>query len=145
MSPTETDMLNQPSKDTEKSAPGWRFLKLLGYSEAPSAGRGNGKTGSRTPKEREERKHQFATWYIFAALLGVMLVQSLWLRFTQVDTIPYSQFEQLLEENKIAQVLVGQDTIQGTLKEPLPAGRQEFYTGRVEPGLACQLRNHSLV
>ena len=31
-----------------------------------------------------------------------MLVQFLWQRFTQVDTIPYSQFEQLLDENKIA-------------------------------------------
>jgi len=75
MSPTETNMLDQPSKDPEKSTPGWRFLKLLGYSEAPSAGPGKGKTGSRTPKEPEERKHQLATWYIFAAFLGVMLVQ----------------------------------------------------------------------
>src|SRR6266404_336644 len=145
MSPTETDMLNQPSKDMEKSTPGWRFLKLLGYSEAPSAGPGNGKTGSRTPKEPEERKHQFATWYIFAAFLGVMLVQSLWLRFTQVDTIPYSQFEQLLDENKIAQVLVGQETIQGTLKEPFPDGRKEFYTVRVESELADKLRSHGVV
>src|SRR5258706_13203913 len=85
MSPMETHVLDQPSKDTEKSAPGWRFLKLLGYREAPGAGAGKHKTGSRTPKEPEERKHQFATWYIFAAFLGVMLVQSLWLRFTQVD------------------------------------------------------------
>src|SRR5467141_3442040 len=138
-------MLDQPSKDTEKSAPGWRFLKLLGYSEAPRAGPGNGKTGSRTPKEPEERKHQFATWYIFAAFLGVMLVQSLWLRFTQVDTIPYSQFEQLLDENKIAQVLVGQETIQGTLKEPFPDGRKEFYTVRVESELADKLRSHGVV
>src|SRR5712671_3539998 len=138
-------MLDQPSKDPEKSAPGWRFLKLLGYSEAPSAGPGKGKTGSRTPKEPEERKHQFATWYIFAAFLGVMLVQSLWLRFTQVDTIPYSQFEQLLDENKIAEVLVGQETIQGTLKEPFPDGRKEFYTVRVEPELADKLRAHGVV
>ena len=29
-------MLDQPSKHTEKSTPGWRFLKLLGYGEAPS-------------------------------------------------------------------------------------------------------------
>src|SRR5712664_2817734 len=138
-------MLDQPSKDTEKSAPGWRFLKLLGYSDAPSAAPGKDKTGSRTPKEPEERKHQFATWYIFAAFLGVMLVQSLWLRFTQVDTIPYSQFEQLLDENKIAEVLVGQETIQGTLKEPFPDGRKEFYTVRVEPELADKLRAHGVV
>jgi cell division protease FtsH len=114
MSPTETDMIEQPLKDTEKSRPGWRFLKLLGYGEPGSAGPGKSKTG-RTPKEPEERKQQFATWYIFAAFLGVMLVQFLWLRFTQVDTIPYSQFAQLLDENKIAEVLVGPDTVQGTL------------------------------
>jgi cell division protease FtsH len=145
MSPTETDMLDQPSKDTEKSTPGWRFLRLLGYGEAPSAAAGKGKTGSRTPKEPEERKHQFATWYIFAAFLGVMLVQFLWLRFTQIETIPYSQFEQLLDENKIAEVLVGQETIQGTLKEPFPDGRKQFYTVRVEPELADKLRAHGVV
>jgi cell division protease FtsH len=105
MSPTETDMIEQPLKDTEKSRPGWRFLKLLGYGEPGSAGPGKSKTG-RTPKEPEERKQQFATWYIFAAFLGVMLVQFLWLRFTQVDTIPYSQFAQLLDENKIFAALV---------------------------------------
>jgi hypothetical protein len=33
MSPTEIDMLDQPSKDTGKSAPGWRFLKLLGRTK----------------------------------------------------------------------------------------------------------------
>src|SRR5580698_10519981 len=92
------------------------------------SGPGKGKTGSRTPKEPEERKHQFATWYIFAAFLGVMLIQFVWLRFTQVETIPYSQFEQLLTENKISEVLVVNDTIQGKLKEPLPDGRKLFYT-----------------
>src|SRR5262249_46575252 len=91
----ETDMLDQPSNDAGKSTSGWRFVKLLGYGEPSGTGPGKAKTGSRPPKEPEERKHQFATWYVFAAFLGVMLVQFLWLRFTQVDTIPYSQFEQL--------------------------------------------------
>ena len=144
MSPAaETDMPDQPSKDTEKSKLGWQFLKLLGYSEPSSTGPGKGKT-IRGTKEPEERKHQFAIWYVFAAFLGVMLIQSLWLRFTQVDTIPYSQFEQLLDENKIAKVLVGQETVQGTLKETLPDGRKEFYTVRVEPELADKLRAHGV-
>jgi hypothetical protein len=43
-SPTEIDMLDQPSKDAEKSTSSWRFLKLLGYSGAPSAGPGKGET-----------------------------------------------------------------------------------------------------
>jgi len=135
-------MLDQPSKDAEKSTPGWRFLKFFGHGEAPGAGPSKGKTERRTP---EERKHQFATWYIFAAFLGIMLIQFLWLRFTQVDTIPYSQFEQLVDENKIKEVLVGQDTVQGILKVPFPDGRKMFYTVRVEPGLADKLRAHGVV
>ena len=73
-----------------------------------------------------------------------MLVQFLWPRFTQVDTIPYSQFEQLLDQNKISEVLVGSDTIQGTLKEPFPDGRKLFSTTRVDPELASKLTAHGV-
>jgi len=98
----------------------------------------------RPPNEPEERKHQFATWYIFAAFLGVLLIQYLWLQFSQVETIPYSQFEQLLAENKISEVSVGSDTIQGALKEPLPDWRKLFYTVRVDPALADKLSAHGV-
>src|SRR5258708_8565367 len=73
-----------------------------------------------------------------------MLIQSLWLSFTQVETIPYSQFEQLLAENKISEVLVGTESIQGTLKEPFPDGRKLFHTVRVDPGLADKLKEHGV-
>src|ERR1700680_1225444 len=110
-------MLDKPSKAT-RSTPGRRFLQSLGVEDTRDKAREpNAKNST---KEPEERKHQFATWYVFAAFLGVMLIQFLWLRFTQIETIPYSQFEQLLNDNKIAEVLVGSETIQGTLKDPLP-------------------------
>src|ERR1700693_649326 len=134
-------MLDKPSKDTG-SAPGRRFLQLLGLED--NRDKAAEPKAKKPPKEPEERKHQFATWYIFAAFLGVMLIQSLWLRFTQVETIPYSQFEQLLAENKISEVLVGAGTIQGTLKEPLADGRKLFYTVRVDPDLADKLKEHGV-
>jgi len=56
-----------------------------------------------------------------------MLIQYLWVQYTQIETIPYSQFEQLLDQNKISEVLVGSDTIQGTLKEPFPDGRLQPF------------------
>src|SRR6202521_2970465 len=135
-------MLDKPSKDPG-SAPGRRFLQLLGFED--NRDKAAEPKAKNPPKEPEERKHQFATWYIFAAFLGVMLIQFLWLRFTQVDTIPYSQFEQLLAGDKIAEVLVGQDTIQGKLKAPFPDGRQLFYTVRVDPELADRLKEHGVV
>jgi len=134
---TETDMLDKPSKDTE-STPGRSMRQLLGIDK------NRDKANEQKSKEPEERKHQFATWYIFAAFLGVMLIQSLWLHLTQIETIPYSQFEQLLNDNKISEVLVGSETIQGTLKEPFPDGRKLFYTVRVDPELAGKLKEHGV-
>src|SRR6266851_7675546 len=97
----------------------WRFLKFLGFGDNRDEDKAVEPNAKTPPKEPEERKQQFATWYIFAAFLGVLLIQYLWASFAQIETIPYSQFEQLLAENKISEVLVGTETIQGTLKEPL--------------------------
>src|ERR1019366_6765530 len=133
-------MLDKPTKDVEP-APGWRFLQFLGFDDNRDKA---AEPKAKPPKDAEERKHQFATWYIFAAFLGVMLIQFLWVRFSQIETIPYSQFEQLLAENKISEVLVGTETIEGTLKEPLADGRKLFYTVRVDPDLADKLKEHGV-
>ena len=134
-------MLVKPPKSTE-SKPAWRFLEFFGLESSRESA--SAKANNRPTKEPEERKHQFATWYIFAAFLGVMLIQYLWLQYTQIETIPYSQFEQLVDQNKISEVLVGSDTIQGTLKEPFPDGRKLFNTTRVEPDLAAKLSAHGV-
>ena len=95
-------MLDKPSKETQPALPK-RLLELLGYQDKSE---GQKRPGPNRPrKEPEERKQHFAAWYIFAAFLGVMFVQYLWLRYSQVETIPYSQFEQLLNDNKITSVL----------------------------------------
>ena len=134
-------MLDKPTKDMEP-ARGWRFPRFLRFGD-------NGDETARPkatkpPEEPEERKHHFAVWYVFAAFLGVMLIQYVWLVYTQVETISYSQFEQLLNENKISEVLVGHNSIQGTLKQPLPDGRKLFYTVRVDPALADMLKAHGV-
>ena len=132
-------MLDKRSNNTERATT-WRHFFGL-----DNGGNKDSSTAKNRPaREPEERKHQFAIWYIFAAFLGVMLIQYLWLQYTQVETIPYSQFEQLLDENKISEVLVGASTIQGTLKEPFPDGRKLFSTTRVEPELASKLSAHGV-
>ncbi len=134
-------MVIEPPKSTQ-SKPAWRFLQFFGRDDSRQSA--TAKAKNRSTKEPEERKHQFVVWYIFAAFLGVMLMQYLRLQYTQIETIPYSQFEQLVDENKISEVLVGSDTIQGTLKEPFPDGRKLFNTIRVEPDLAAKLSAHGV-
>ena len=55
------------------------------------------------------------------------------------DTIPYSQFQQLLDAGKVKQVTVAGDTIRGTLNEALPDGKTEFNTLQVPDELATKL------
>jgi len=91
------------------------------------------------------RKRNIIVWYIFAALTGITLLQWALTTYTQVETIPFSQFEQLLSEGKISEVTVSQDTIQGSLKEPLPSGKKGFITARVNSELADKLAAHGVV
>ena len=91
-------------------------------------------------------KQNFNIWYWVAALLGLLLVQYVAGGLVQpVATIPYSQFQQLLNENKVAEVGVSDRFLQGTLKEPLPDGRTRFSTTRVEPPeFAEELSRHGV-
>lgn len=80
--------------------------------------------------------------FMAAILAGGMLLAMLQFglsTYSSVETIPYSQFEQLLAQDKIAEVTVGSDTIQGKLKEPLPSGKSAFVTARVDMALADKL------
>ncbi len=76
---------------------------------------------------------------IFAGGLLLVMLQFGLATYNSTETIPYSQFEQLLAQDKIAEVSVGADSIQGKLKEPLPGGKSAFITARVDMALAEKL------
>src|SRR5579871_1966551 len=85
-------------------------------------------------------KHtRFHIGYWVAAIIGIVLLQYFYSVNQKVEAIPYSQFQQLLQEHKIDRVAVSDRYIQGTLKEPLPDGKKQFVTTRVDPQVASQL------
>ena len=85
------------------------------------------------------RKQTWAIWYIMAAVIGMLLVQQAWTTYQQTETISYNEFETLVADKKISEVLIGSDTIQGTLKTPAPNGVTKFITVRVDPAIADKL------
>jgi cell division protease FtsH len=60
------------------------------------------------------------------------------------DVIPYSQFQQYLDANKVKQVTVAGNVIHGTLTDAMPDGRSNFTTVQVPPDLAGQLAKHNV-
>jgi cell division protease FtsH len=89
-------------------------------------------------------KTRFNMIYIFVALLGILLLQNVLVRYQGVATIPYSDFQKLLRENKVAEVVISANEIRGQLKEPLAGGQRKFLTTRVETDLAGDLEKYGV-
>jgi len=89
------------------------------------------------------KKTGFNLAYVLIAALGVLALQDWWIRAQAVATIPYSQFQKLVREDKVASVVVSSDQIQGDYREPV-GGKKRFVTSRVEQDLAKELDEHGV-
>ncbi len=87
----------------------------------------------------KDRKQSWTIWYVVIAFLAVSALQQLWTTMSQTEMVPYSQFEQFVSAKQVADVVISADTIQGTLKAPLPDGKSQFATVRVDPAIADKL------
>ncbi|MGA3064251.1 MAG: ATP-dependent zinc metalloprotease FtsH [Methylocystis sp.] len=90
-------------------------------------------------KPTSERPWHFDIGYVLFALIAILLFQQFWSMYREAEVVPYSEFESLLRDNKIADVEVGEHAIRATLKEPLPDGRKELLAVRVDPNIAEEL------
>jgi cell division protease FtsH len=95
------------------------------------------------PMKNMNRQTRFHVGYWIAAVLGLLALQYFYTTAQKVAAIPYSQFEQLLRDHKIAEVGVSDRYIQGRLKEPL-SGKSQFVTTRVDPRFADELQKYGV-
>ena len=95
--------------------------------------------------DSSSRKQNVTVWYIFVAGMAILLMQWALAAYTQVETIPFSQFEQLVAQGEVTEVAVGQGTIQGKVKNKLPSGKTQFVTTRVDSALADKLDAKGIV
>jgi cell division protease FtsH len=95
--------------------------------------------------DKMDKKFHINFWYVIAAILGMLWIQSLYLGSTQPTSIPYSKFQDLLNENKIAKVEIGPNYIEGSLKKPEPDGLKDFITARVPADLAKSFEKHDVI
>jgi cell division protease FtsH len=91
-----------------------------------------------------EKKHQINIWYLIFAVFGVLLLQNLWAQSRQIETVPYSQFEALLKQGKVAEIVVTENHIRGVLREPLPDGKRLIHAVRIDPSFAKDLSQYGV-
>ncbi|WP_084323309.1 ATP-dependent zinc metalloprotease FtsH [Pseudomonas migulae] len=85
-----------------------------------------------------KNNNQWNLSYFLIAFLVLALVQFLSAERHAVQSIPYSQFLQLVTEQKVSDLQIEKDRISGKLLEPID-GRELFTTERVDPTLAADL------
>ncbi len=91
-----------------------------------------------------DKKVHINFWYVIAAVLGMLWIQSLYLQSTERTPIPYSRFQTLLNDGKINEVEIGANYISGSLKKAEPDGLKDFITARVDSDLAQSLGKHGV-
>ncbi|AKV08558.1 cell division protein FtsH [Pseudomonas fluorescens NCIMB 11764] len=85
-----------------------------------------------------KKNHQWNLSYFAIAFVVLTLVQFLFVERRIVQSIPYSQFLQLLNEQKVSDLRIEKDQISGKLQDPID-GHNLFTTVRVDPALATDL------
>jgi cell division protease FtsH len=90
------------------------------------------------------KKAHFNVWYWVAAMIGILILQYFIGSARVIATIPYSEFQDLLRNGKVAEIGISDRFIQGTLKEPLPGGQTRFATTRVDPEFAQELQPYGV-
>jgi len=82
-----------------------------------------------------KREHHVNFWYLIVALLAVVTTQDLLTTSTSVRTIPYSEYETLLSQGKLDDLVVSADRISGAIKDHAPNEPSRFITNRIDPAL----------
>lgn len=85
-----------------------------------------------------DKKKQLNLIYLVAALWGIVMFQSFWGHTASQVELSYSEFERYLEQGWLKDLVVDQQTIRGSFKEPIE-GKDHFVTPRVDIDLAERL------
>ena len=86
-------------------------------------------------------EHHFTFYYILAAFVVMLMLQDYLgsLGASRVQTLAYSDFQTMLGQGKLNDLVISNDRIDGTIKDAAKGQPNRFTTVRVDPALAQSL------
>jgi cell division protease FtsH len=93
-----------------------------------------------------EKQQKFSIWYVLLGIWVVLLIQNYLGSALAIKTIPYSQFLTLVKENRVAEVAISANQIQGKMitDDKDPSKTELFKTLRVDPEISSLLEQHNV-
>jgi cell division protease FtsH len=91
-----------------------------------------------------EKRHKFSIWYVLLGIWFVLILQNYITNMFAIKTIPYSEFLRLLKENKVVEVAISANQIEGKMTDEATGKEQMFKTVRVDPDTSKLLEQYNV-
>lgn len=91
-----------------------------------------------------EKRQKFSIWYVLLGIWVVLILQNYITSMFAIKTIPYSEFLKLLKENKVIEVAISANQIQGKIKDDADGKEQMFKTVRVDADTSKLLEQYGV-
>ncbi len=93
-----------------------------------------------------EKQHKFSIWYVLLGIWVVLLIQNQLGSALAIKTIPYSEFLSAVKENRVMEVAISANQIQGKMRtdDKDPNKTELFKTLRVDPEISALLEQHNI-
>ncbi|MEW6667930.1 MAG: ATP-dependent zinc metalloprotease FtsH [Thermodesulfobacteriota bacterium] len=93
-----------------------------------------------------DKQYKFSAWYVLLGIWVVLLIQNFLSSALSIRTIPYSEFLNLVKENRVTEVAISANQIQGKMRAEGgdPSRTELFKTVRVDPDISNLLDKHSI-
>jgi cell division protease FtsH len=93
-----------------------------------------------------DKKQKFSIWYLLLGIWVVLIAHNLIFSAFAIKTIPYSEFLKLLKENKVSEVAISTNQIQGKMQGDQGTSQKDtlFRTVRVDPETSKLLEEYNV-
>lgn len=92
-----------------------------------------------------EKHHKFSIWYVVLGVWLVLILQNYLSSAVAIRTIPYSEFLKMVKDNKVTEVAITSNQIQGKIANGDESGRKQmFKTVRVDPEISKLLEQYNV-
>ena len=71
-----------------------------------------------------DRKTHINFWYVVVAMMLILLARYWWEQSRRIETIPYSEFQVLLQEGQIQEISISATHIRGKLRQAASDGHE---------------------